>query len=444
MVITVDKWLNHPTAAKLIALALAILMWAVVHFDPDTTPNNVSSLVETKVINGIKIQAYGLDERNYVLKSIDPQTVKLKVSGSKSDILAATAKTDSYEVQVDLRTVGEGKHTMKLQYDLPRGLQFVEMSPASVTVTIEAIETKEFEVAIETKGNTATGYKAGTPIVKPSNRVHVTLPSSEMDKVERVGATISVEGAKEVIKNKSVKLVAYDKAGKVIENVVIEPALLEIEIPITYPFKAVPLQFVLVGRIPTGLSIASFKPDVEQVTVYGPQEALDKLEFLEVDVQLAEVKNSGKITVPLIVTAPIIEISPKQIEVNIDIVLSSTRLLEGLPITWSGLGEGLTVTIVEPSTGKADITIQGAPAILDRLQPGDVNVIADLSGRGPGMHTVPLIVNLERFMEQTGGTNSITVEIANDVPVTAPEDEVEIDDTTEEEVDNSTTEPVVP
>jgi YbbR domain-containing protein len=410
----VDKWLNHPTVVKLVALALGILMWAVVHFDPQSTPNNVSSLLETREIDAVKVQPYGLDERNYVLLGLEPQTVKIKVRGTKSDLLSA--KTGDYRVQVDLRTVGEGEHTLRLEESLPRGIQLVEMTPATVNVTVDVLQIKEFEVDIRTAGNPTPGFTVGTPIVKPSNRVHVTLPENQMAAVERVGATISIEGEKETLKNKGVKLTAYDKSGNIIENAIFEPAVVEVEIPITNPFKTVPLQFRYIGRIPSGLSISLFKPDVEQVTIYGPQEQLDKLDFVEVDVQLNEVKNSGKIAVPLKVVAPIIDISPKQVEINIEVVLSGTRSLEGLPITWSGLGAGLKATITAPSTGKADITIQGAPATLNELQPGDVNVIADLSGRGPGKHTVPLIVNLERFMEQVGGTSSITVEITNDVP----------------------------
>ncbi len=418
-----DKWLNHPTVAKLVALALGILMWAVVHFDPDeSSPNNIASLYDIKAINDVIVLPYGLDERNYRLLDLTPQTVNLRVRGTRSDFVSA--KTEDYIVQVDLRTIGEGKHTMELAVDLPRGLELVEMSPSTVTVTIEALLTKEFEVDILTEGNPAKGYKAGTPIVKPGNRVHVTLPENELENVERIGASISIEGEKETLKDKSVKLAAYDKNGQVIEGAVIDPAVLEVEVPITNPFKTVPLQFRLIGRMPTGLSVASFKPDVEQVTVYGPQDTLDKIEFIEVDVQLDELKNSGKVSVPLKIVAPIIEISPKQIDIQVEVLLSGTRSLEGLPITWSGLGEGLTVKITDPSTGKADITIQGAPAILDRLKPGDVDVIADLSGRGPGTYTVPLLVNLERFMEQAGGTSSITVEITEDVPASAvPEEE---------------------
>ncbi|MCD9025692.1 CdaR family protein [Cohnella silvisoli] len=413
-----DKWLNHPTAAKLVALALGILMWAVVHFDPaESSPNNVASLLETRVIDAVNIQPYGLDERNYVLLGMEPKTVKLKVRGTRSDLLAAATK--DYRIQVDLRTVGEGKHTLNLDENLPRGIQLVEMTPATVTVEIEALQIKEFEVDIRTEGNPAKGYKVGTPIIKPSNRVHVTLPKNELAKVERVGATISIDGDKQTLKSQSVKLAVYDNKGNIIENAIIDPAVVEVEVPITNPFKTVPLQFKLMGHMPTGLSIASFKADVEQVTVYGPQEALDKIEFIEVDVQLDDLKNSGKVSIPLKIVAPIIEISPKQIDINIEVLLSGTRSLEGLPITWSGLGDGLTVKIIDPSTGKADITIKGAPAILDRLKPGDVGVVVDLSGRGPGTYTVPLVVNLERFMEQAGGTSSVTVEITADVPASA-------------------------
>jgi len=409
----VDKWLNHPTIAKFVALALGILMWAVVHFDPeDSSPNNVASLYDTKVIEGVIVQPYGLDERNFVLNGMEPLKVNLTVRGTKSDL--RVAQTKDYRIRVDLRTVGEGQHTLPLEENLPKGITSVLISPSTVVVSIEALQTKEFEVAIQTKGNPAKGYKVGTPIVKPGNRVHVTLPKSQLAEAESVGATIEIDGEKETIKSKSVKLAVYDKQGKPIEGAIIDPAVLEVEVPITNPFKTVPLQFKMVGRVQSGLGVASFKPDVEQVTVYGPQDALDKLEFIEVEIPLGDVRNSGKISVPLKVTPPLIEISPAAIDIQIEVLLSTTRKLEGLPIELRGLGEGLIVNILDPATGKADITIQGAPQTLDRLKPGDVDVIVDLSGRGPGIYTLPLVVSLERFMEQVGGTNSITVEIIDE------------------------------
>ncbi|MFD0670824.1 YbbR-like domain-containing protein [Cohnella sp. GCM10027633] len=411
-----DKWLNHPTAAKLVALALGILMWAGVHYNPDNPPNTVASTLKTKTYT-LNVQPFGMDERNFVLAAIEPKSVKIKVSGSSTALLA---KPEDFKLQLDLRTLGEGTHNVDIDANLPRGLELLETTPSKVQVTLIALETKEFEVEVEMEGSPAKGYKAGTPIIKPSNKVHVTLPDNTMSEVVSVRAKISVEGEQETIKSKGVKLAAYDEAGRLIEGAKLDPAVVEVEIPITNPFKTIPVQFRLTGHMPAGLSISSFKPVTEEVTVYGPQEELDKLEFLDAEVKLDDLKNSGKIMVPLRASAPITEVSPGEIEIAVEVVLSETRMLEGLPIVWKGLGENLTVTIVDPSTGKADIVVQGAPSILGNLKPGDVDVYADLSGRGPGTHTLPLNVNLERFMEQAGGTNSITVEITSDVPATVP------------------------
>ncbi|MDB4868893.1 MAG: hypothetical protein JWR03_3226, partial [Cohnella sp.] len=392
--------------------------WAVVHFDPANSPSNVAALMETRTIENVKVEPFGLDERNFTLLGIEPQTVKLTVRGTKSDLLAA--RKEDYRLQMDLRNVGEGKRLIPLVVDrLPRGIQLYGISPSSVNVTVEGLQTKEFEVNIQTEGNPADGYIAGTPIVKPTNRVHVTLPKSTLAQVQSVGAVIPVNGTTNTIKSKAVKLAAFDTKGRVIQGAAIDPAVLEVEVPITNPFKIVPLQFRMLGKMPTGLSIASFKPDVGQVTIYGSKEALNKVDFVEADVQLGDLTKTGKMTVPLISVEPITEIAPANTVVDVEVVLSQTRSLEGLPVTWTGMGDGLTVKITNPSTEKVDIVLKGAPAVLNQLQPGDVQVLADLSGKGPGTHTFPLVVNLPRFIEQAGGTTAVTVEITAAAPASA-------------------------
>ncbi|WP_287021173.1 CdaR family protein [Cohnella sp.] len=414
-----DKWLNHPTAMKLVALALGILLWAVVHF-PEA--NNMSatppSQLQTKTISDVKVQYYGLDERSFVLQKIEPKTVKMVVRGTKSDLLKLGA--EDYKVQVDLSTVTAGEHTLNLWANLPRGIDVVSLSPTSVTVFVEELQTKEFEAKVTVTGTPAQGYKAGTPILSPTNRVHVTLPESQMSRVDHVGASVSVEGQSKNIKNKSVKLQAFDKNGNVIEGAQIDPAVLEVEVPITNPFKTVPLQFKLVGSLPSGLSISRFRPKTEQVTIYGPQVELDKIEFIEADLKLDDLTKSKEVTIPLTAPPNIMAISPTEVTVSVEVVLSQTRTLQGLPVSIEGLADGLDVKITDPSTGVVDITLKGAPAMLDSLQPGDVDVVADLSGRGPGVHTVPLVVNTPRFIDQAGGNVSVTVEITDPKAATAP------------------------
>lgn len=413
-----DKWLNHPTVMKLVALALGLILWTVVHFDDSQTSTPiVSSTIEKKTFNDVKVEAYGLNEHNYVLQSIQPESVKLTVQGAPSDIRRAT--TEDYLVRVDLSTVTEGQHTLKLQANLPSGVEQVSLTPDTVTVNVEELQTKEFEVEVQTKGTPAEGFKAGIPVLKPTNRVHVTLPSSELNKVERVSGTVSVSGLNESIKSKSVKLAAYDKYGNVIEDAVLDPAVLEVDVPITNPYKTVPIQFKMVGHLPAGLSISSFEPETEKVTIYGPQAVLDTVEFVEADIPLGTMTKSGQVEVKLKSVDQITEYSPSTVKVDVKVVLSQTRTIQSLPVTIEGLGEGLVAKITDPATEKVDVTMQGAPAMLDSLQPGDVDVVADLSGRGPGVYTVPIVVNSPSFIDQVGGNMSITVEITADQPASA-------------------------
>lgn len=416
-----DKWLNHPTAIKIISLVVGIIMWTVVHFDPESTPNNVASLVETRTVNGVKIELTGLDERSFLVKSIVPQEVKLTVRGIQSDI--RLARKEDYHVTVDLTGLSEGVHSLSPRLDLPRGIQLVEINPGTVTVTIEALHTQEFEVNIRTEGAPAAGYIAGSPLIRPSSRAHVTLPEHTLAQVSQVGAVISIEGEKATVSKKSVKLAAYDAAGNEIEGAIIDPPAVEVEIPITLPYKTVPVQLVLSGSLPAGLSIGNFVTDTEQATVYGALETLAQIESVEATLQLSQLSQSGKVEIPLMTGVPASQISPEKITVDVEVVLSDTRTLEGLPINWRGLGEGLAVRILEPSTGKADIVVRGSPARLGSLRPGDVSVVADLTGKGPGTHELNLVVNAPRFIERAGGTARVTVEIFADVPEAEPTEE---------------------
>ena len=97
-----------------------------------------------------------------------------------------------------------------------------------------------------------------------------------MDEVASVGGTISVDGEEETVNEKKMKVVVLDKNGNEMSDAVVNPSVVEVEIPITKPFKKLPLQVGFIGKLPDGLAMASFKQSVDTVTVYGPQDVLDE------------------------------------------------------------------------------------------------------------------------------------------------------------------------
>ena len=103
---------------------------------------------------------------------------------------------------------------LPVMVNLPRGLENIEVQPSNVTVVLERMLTKEFEVKSSTEGTPGKGYKIGQPIVKPNSRVHVTLPEDEMDEVAFVGGTVSVDGEEETVNDKKMKLVGTRQKRK--------------------------------------------------------------------------------------------------------------------------------------------------------------------------------------------------------------------------------------
>lgn len=419
-----DKWLNNTNAIKIAALLLGILLWAVVHLDEEAPPNKVSTLVETKVIEDVKIIPTGLDERRYLLNALEPQAVRIQVRGQRSLLNSATP--DNFKVNLDLRDVKEGTHTLSLTTDLPPGIQLVAMEPSMAVVEVEELQTKELDVNITTEGTPADGYKAGTPIVQPSNRVHVTLPKTLMPNVASVSAVINIEGVTAPVKQKRVKLTAYDKAGRAIPEAVLTPPTLEVEVPITRPFKTVPLQVNFVGELPAGLAISSFEPNVHQVALYGPQSELDKLDFYDsIQVDVGKLKQSGTMSVKLPVPPNIEKIEPSVVQFDVKIVDAVEKELTNVPIAISGESDQLKATLAEPAGGQLNLKVIGAPDLLDALEPNDVQLIANISGLPPGNHQVPLVVNLPNFVKRADSGKiyaTVTLEEVDSSPVTAPPD----------------------
>ncbi|WP_164545398.1 CdaR family protein [Paenibacillus albus] len=423
-----DKWLSHPTAIKIISLMIGILMWAVVHFDSEKSPNTVANLTESREIDAVQVKAIGMDDKNFALRLLDPGEVHLTVSGSRSDFLIAERNND-YQVTVDLSQATEGRKVLPLKVNLPRGLELIEVRPSNVTVVLERLLTKEYDVTIHTEGKPGKGYKIGQPVVKP-NRVHVTLPKDQMDLVASIGGTISVQDEEETVADKKMKLSAYDKDGNELTDAVISPSVVEVEVPITKPFKKLPLQIGFTGELPEGLAIASFKQSVDQITVYGPQDVLDTYEYYDgLTIDLSKLKQSGTMELDVVPKGDIASVDPVKVLFEYTIVPAESQVIPSLPVTLIGLSDGLKANISLPTTGTVDAIVRGAPDTLAALGAKDVQLIADLSGLGPGSHVVPLEMHLPRFVEQAPNAPlSITVDITDGTTsLTTPTDALPTD-----------------
>lgn len=422
-----DKWLSHPTALKIISVVLALLLWGVVHIDTESSPQTITSSIDTKTIEAAVIKTEGLDTDKYILTAMEPTVVRLDVQGRLSDLMKASS-ADDYVVKVNLKGAKAGIQELPLTYDLPKGIQLVQMSPRTVKVQLEEIVTKSFELQVVAEGKPAEGFIAGTPtLIAPTNEIKVTLPKDDMDRVGLVSAEVNIEGVDKSVVNKKTKVIVYDTEGLEMTNAVVSPETVHVEVKVTLPFKTLPLQVSYSGSLPDGLSLVSAKPAIDQVTVYGDQKTLDGLKVYDgIVLDLSKVKQTGTLSVKTQLIDGIKSIDPAEVSIDVVVAPNITRTFTDLPVTINGVGTGLSAVIRKPDGGKFSLTVSGAESVLKDMKADEISLLANVEGLAPGTHTITLQVDVPTYVQTVlgeGQTLTVTIEIVDDEPATTDPDQ---------------------
>ncbi|HZG86065.1 CdaR family protein [Paenibacillus sp.] len=404
-----DNWLRHNNVIRVVAVVVGILLWVIVRLDLQNSSGPTQPTTVSQTYTNVGVQVVGLDEERYTLLSYEPARVSLTVVGTASAL--RRVDINDYRVVLNLTDIAAGEHQVSLTPEgFPNNVQVV-LDPPNVTVTIDEKERKEVPVSIQTVGSPADGYTAGEAIAQP-NRVNVTVISSEADRVAGVVGTIDIAGATASVKQQ-VKLVAIDQDGQELD-VAVTPAVVDVEVPITSPFKTMPLQIALVGNTPAGYAVASFEQSASEVTVFAPQAFLNSLEFYDgLRIDLSQLTETTTFEFDIAPKQGVERVEPAKVTAKVTVVPAVVQTLPGVPVTLNGGSANYEYRIVDPTAGELDVPVEGAPGVIEKLSPRDVRAIVDVSNLAPGMYELPIDYSLPSFVETADGASSIVrVEVA--------------------------------
>jgi YbbR domain-containing protein len=391
-----DRLLRNNTIVKVIALLLSIALWFVVDFQADPKPQ-VQHSIETYRISEVGLTATVDHDRLSIVEM--PQTVNVELKGSSAILNRTQISPEDYELFVDLRNYGKGRHLVPVQYKgFPAQLS-VRIIPARVEVILEEKQKIEKEVSIQFIGKIPQGYSTGEAIIKPK-KVHVTLPESKMKEIGQVQALVNVDGVMDMISD-TVPLRVLDKHGNPMDAE-INPTLVEVQVPVTSPYKVLPINLTFVNETPDGFAVADTLLKKDKITVYGPLEVLEGLSFYpgpQIDLSTLTEDRYMELKIPLL--PRVIKTEPDFIELEVDIEKATDRTFENLPISINGIGERLQAVFVTPETGLLTVTIQGVPNRMRELSSEDIQLYVDVSNLPPGDHEVPIRINLPNFVKLT-------------------------------------------
>ena len=172
VLVAVRAWLADNFGMKVLSLGLAVALWVVV-------------LTEQKAVVDLNVPLdVGQIPRNLMVVNDPPEYVVLKVRGPRSLVLALAPN------EVNLRgafarAVKEGDNVLNLspeQFEVPRGVEVLSVSPGRVRLVLEAVDERRLEVIPKFRGEPAKGHALGEVRVTPKE-VRVVGPQGEVKRL---------------------------------------------------------------------------------------------------------------------------------------------------------------------------------------------------------------------------------------------------------------------
>lgn len=280
-----DKMMDNPWFLRIMALLLAFLLFFTVK-SGDESADSASNGTVTEEIEDVALEVF-YDDTNLMVSGL-PETVDLTISGPTS-IVQTTRQLKDFTLFVDLRNLTLGEHQVPIQTENLSEELRVQIAPAFIDITIEERVTEEFRIDPEINERLlAEGYVLKGITAEPKT-VKVTGPKSVIDSISFVKATVTGEaGLDDSFKTEArVRVLANDLTK--LENVTIEPEVVEVAVDIEEYSKEVPVSIEVNGKPQTGVTIDSLTPSSETVKISGPPAVVDPLDGFAVKVDASAI-----------------------------------------------------------------------------------------------------------------------------------------------------------
>jgi YbbR domain-containing protein len=305
-----DRLLQNNTVIKVISALLALVVWSQV-----ATEAQAGDVPRT--VSGVTVSWRNLPP-DLAVARVSPDSVAVTIRGQPQLVNGLTGA--DFDASVNLRGATAGRLAFYVEVSVPRGVQLVGVSPASVVVVLEPVIERQRTVEVRVAGRPAAGYQVGAAAVTPESVV-VRGPATAVDAVVRAVANVDVGGAT-VTANEEVEPQLLDGAGRPVQGVQAIPARVSVRVPVVpaTPTKVVPVRPQLQGAPAPGYTVLGVRADPATVTAMGSAAALAALDGLKTGpVSVAGARADVTATVPLLLPDGVTAAQPAGVSVTVHI-----------------------------------------------------------------------------------------------------------------------------
>jgi YbbR domain-containing protein len=370
---------------KLIAILIAVIFWVFTFLTAPPTE------VVREYGGRVAVERPGAIPVGYVLQG-QLGDVGVRLKGTEAAL--ANVVASDLHATLDLPDI----HSTDPQ-DVPvrvavatQGVTVESFAPATVTVRIEPITSRDLAVQARFANSPPAGTFAGDPAITPG-QVRVSGAASQVARIAALYATVAFGDAVTDLVQ-SVQPRAVDASGATIDGLTVDPAVVQLTVPVlpTATTRTVPVVPAVRGAVATGYWITRVTSDPTVVTVRGEGAALssiDQVTTAAIDVSGLGADRTFQVALLLPAEGTSI-VKAAQVTVTISVApLSGSRSFPLVAIQATGVGSGFVAEFDPPTIS---IVVAGPVPALSAITPGQVAAMVDVTGKAAGTYQVDVVV----------------------------------------------------
>lgn len=398
------KKLGNNLGLKILSFVIAILVWLLVV--------NINNPIGTKsfVISDVQLLNEAYIDADGKMCMQDEEQVPIRVT-----IKAQRKILDKISVN-NIRAVADLQQAVSLNTDpvmVPITVlcdhimqDNIEVSPQNLSLHLEDKDTQEFVVNVTTDNTKPDrGYEIGTLTSNPE-KIKITGPTSLINKIDKVNASIDVDGATEdITTEKDVKII--DKNGEEftdsdmgylnVSRVYVTAKLWKVQVNVK-------IKAGYSGSPKSGYQVESVSTTPNVISVAGSEEALaalkDQNNTITIPDYVADISDRDsdleeKINISdyLPDDLKLTSDSSEDVFVRVNVLPMGSSVCE-VPtknIVVNHAPDGMQVSF---DTANIEVRVQKTDSSLDDLTEDQIKASIDLSDVGEGSHEVPVSIEI--------------------------------------------------
>lgn len=369
------KLLEKRWVCILLSVLLAIAFWAYVRaaVDPSGTTTIHNVRVETTGANVLASQGLAISE-------ITPQIIELQVEGPNSARTNLLRNRSGLYVRVDVSSCVEGENTLRWREVWPENINYDDLTAlrSTVTVKVEKLYSKSFDIQFHLEGRVAEGYQMGTIAIEPE-QVVISGPVEQVNQVDQVVAVLRNGELSERFAG-DLELIPMDKQGKSLAD--LELTLSTETAYVVVPVVKTKTVKLTVNVIPGGGATeddAEVDIDPPSIVVSGSEADLEGLEEISLgSINLSDVVSTNAFTRPITLDPSLTnESGLTTATVKVTVEGLDTEAFAVTNIRTGPPPDGYTVDVV---TQSVLVTVRGPAEELANIDASQIRIVASLSG----------------------------------------------------------------